>query len=164
MTSWLERPRLRWQALEPRERGLLGFGLALLLPVTLYLYVWQPMQEERQRLAIRADQLREELTVLRTRAEEVKRMRGAPVAAAASLENAARQGAAQAGVADRLQGLTPQGADRLEVRFDAVPFDAWLRWLGQLSSQGVVLAACQVEALPTPGMARVRATLARSGG
>jgi general secretion pathway protein M len=156
--------QLFWDGLAARERGLIVFGLTVLLPVGLYLYVWQPVTEERTRLATRVQQLRIELTQLRTDAEEIKRLQSQmPVRGGNSLEVVARQSAALFGLPDLERGLSARGNDRLEVTLDNVAFDAWLRWLGELGLQGVSLATCKVQSLPTPGQVSVKATLTRTG-
>jgi general secretion pathway protein M len=154
--------QLFWDGLAARERGLIVFGLAVLLPIGLYLYVWQPVTEERARLTTRVQQLRVDLTQLRADAEEIKRLQSQmPVRGSSSLEVVARQSAALFGLPDLERGLSARGNDRLEVTLDSVAFDAWLRWLGELGVQGVTLAGCKVEALPESGMVRIKATLAR---
>ena len=155
--------QLFWDGLAARERGLIVFGLAVLLPIGLYLYIWQPVTEERARLTTRVQQLRVELTQLRADAEEIKRLQSQmPVRGGNSLEVVARQSAALFGLPDLERSLSARGNDRLEVNLESVAFDAWLRWLGELGLQGVSLATCKVEAMPEPGMVRIKATLARA--
>jgi general secretion pathway protein M len=155
--------QLFWDGLAARERGLIVFGLAVLLPIGLYLYIWQPVTEERARLTTRVQQLRVELTQLRADAEEIKRLQSQmPVRGGNSLEVIARQSAALFGLPDLERSLSARGNDRLEVNLESVAFDAWLRWLGELGLQGVSLATCKVEAMPEPGMVRIKATLARA--
>lgn len=155
-----------WDGLAMRERMLIAIGLVVLLPVGFYLYVWQPVNAERARLTTRVEQLRSELAQLRADAAEVKRLRAqtplsVQLRSGATLEAAARQSAARFGLSDLQGALTAQGQDRLLLDLDSVAFDAWMRWLGDLGVQGVSLTACKVEALPTPGLVRVKATLAR---
>ena len=155
--------QLFWDGLAARERGLIVFGLAVLLPIGLYLYIWQPVTEERARLTTRVQQLRVELTQLRADAEEIKRLQSQiPVRGGNSLEVVARQSAALFGLPDLERSLSARGNDRLEVNLEGVAFDAWLRWLGELGLQGVSLATCKIEAMPEPGMVRIKATLARA--
>ncbi len=155
--------RLFWDGLALRERGLIIFGMVVLLPVGLYLYLWQPATAERARLSVRVQQLRGELAQLRADGEEVQRLRAqAPAGSGESLVTLARQSAARFGLPEAKDGLTAQGNDRLQVELPSVGFDAWVRWLGELGVHGVSLAACQVEALPTPGLVRVKATLVRA--
>ncbi len=148
--------------LAPRERNLIAAGLLVLLPVGFYLYVWQPINAERERLAQRVGQLRGELAQLRADGEEIKRLRAQPpMRGADSLEAGARAAAARFGLSPQQAVLTAQGSDRLLVSMDSVAFDTWLRWVAELGLQGVSLAACKVESLPAPGTVRVRATLDR---
>lgn len=153
--------KMFWAELAPRERYLIGIGLTILLPLALYLYVWQPVQADRERLAIRGAQLRGELEQLRADSAEIKRLRAqAPIDPAVSLERAARQAAARFGLPEQ-SGVSSEHGKRLQVDLDNVAFDAWLRWLGELGAQGIGLAACEVEALPASGQVRVKATLIR---
>jgi general secretion pathway protein M len=154
-----------WAGLAPRERNLIAVGFLVLLPPGLYLYLWQPLNAERTRLAGRVQQLRGEVAQLRVDSEEIKRLRAqAPIRSAQTLEATTRLAAARFQLGDKQIAMTPQGSDRLIVNMDAVPFDAWLRWVGELGVQGVSMNACRVEALPTPGLVRTKTTLTRSSG
>jgi len=160
---WSARLYELWDGLAARERNLIALGLLVLLPVGLYLYVWQPVNAERARLTLRVEQLRGELARLRANAEEIKQLRAqAPIRGADTLLATARMAASRFGLPEQPGAMTQQGGDRLLVSLDGVAFDAWLRWVGELGIQGVSLAACKVEALPAPGLVRVKATLARS--
>lgn len=161
--SLAQRIHVFWDGLALRERGLIVFGLAVVLPVAVYLYLWQPANVERARLAVRVQQLRGELAQLRADGEEVQRLRAqVPASTGETLETLARQSAARFGLPDVKVGLSTQGKDRLQVDLASVDFDAWVRWLGELGVHGISLAACQVDALPTPGLVRVKATLSRA--
>jgi len=152
-----------WDEIAPRERAMISIGLLILLPLGLYLYLWQPMYSERTRLAQRVEQQREQLVQLRADSEEIKRLRSqAPIRSGQTLEASARLAAARFGLADSISNLTAQGGDRISIEMEAAGFDAWLRWVGELGIQGVSLATCKVEALPTPGLVRVKATLTRT--
>jgi len=161
--SFFARLQTYWDGLASRERNLIAVGLFVILPLGLYLYVWQPVQAERARLAIRVEQLRGELAQLRADSEEIKRLRGqAPIRSGNNLEITARQAAARFGLPDVPGAMTAQGNDRLLVNLEAVAFDAWVRWLGELGVQGISLASCKVESLPMAGQVRIKATLART--
>jgi len=152
-----------WDGLAARERNLVAAGLLVLVPLALYLYLWQPLTAERTRLAGRAAQLRGELAQLRGDSEEVKALRAqTPIRSAETLAATVRLAASRFGLAEKLGAMTPQGGDRLEVSMEGVSFDAWLRWVGELGVQGVSLNACKVEALPTAGLVRAKATLSRN--
>ncbi len=148
--------------LAPRERNLIALGLLVLLPVGFYLYVWQPVNAERARLTLRVERLQVELARLRSDAEAVTRLRGqTPARSNDSLDASARMAAARFGLNPQQAVMTMQGSDRLQVSMDNVAFDTWLRWVAELGLQGVSLEACKVEALPVPGLVRVKASLKR---
>ncbi len=152
----------RWRDLGERERRLIVAGLAVLLPVALYLYLWQPMTAQRERLHGEVERLRGEVASLRADAEEVDRLRRQPHGGTgAGAETQARAAAARQGIADRLASVTAQGSDRLSVEFAAVPFTPWLAWLGELGSTGLGVVTCAIEPAAQAGEVRVQVTLAR---
>jgi len=53
-------------------------------------------------------------------------------------------------------------ANQVVVVFGAVAFADWLNWIAGLRSQHVRLDTCRIEALSTPGMVSVTATLVRA--
>lgn len=150
----------RWRDLGGRERRLIVAGLAVLLPVALYLYVWQPMSAQRERLHGQVERLRGEIASLRADAEEIARLRQQPQGSA-NAEAQARAAASRLGIADRLASVTAQGSDRLVVEFAAVPVTPWLAWLGELGAAGLGVAACTIEPAAQPGEVRAQVTLAR---
>jgi type II secretory pathway component PulM len=150
----------RWRDLGGRERRLIVAGLAVLLPVALYLYLWQPMTAQRERLHGQVERLRGEVASLRADAEEIARLRQQPHGGAGA-ETQARAAAARQGIADRLASVTAQGGDRLVVEFAAVPFASWLAWLGELGGAGLGVVACVIEPAAQAGEVRVQVTLAR---
>ena len=161
----LQRIRLSWDDLAGRERGLIVLGLAVLLPIGFYLYLWQPAQDERERLAVRVQQLRGDLAELRANADEVRRLQAqAPANPELGLEALARQSASRIGLPDAAGTVSAQGNELLRVDLASVEFAVWVRWLGELGSHGVSLSSAEVVALPTPGLVRVKATLRRTAG
>lgn len=152
----------RWRDLGRRERGLILAGLGVLLPVALYLYLWQPLTTQRERLHDEVQRLRGDLASLRADAEEIARLRQQPQGSpGASAEALARAAAARQGIDDRLGAVTASGNDRLMVEFAAVPFTPWLAWLGELGATGHGVVACDIELAAQPGELRVQVTLAR---
>ena len=66
-----------------------------------------------------------------------------------------------AGLSRALTRMDVPDADQVVVVFGAVAFADWLDWIAGLQSQQVRLDACRIEALATPGLVSVAATLAR---
>ena len=56
----------------------------------------------------------------------------------------------------------PPDADQVVAVFGAVAFADWLNWISTLKSQQVRLDTCRIEALSTPGLVSVTATLVRA--
>jgi len=76
------------------------------------------------------------------------------------LRDAAEQTASAHGL--QLSQANPEGNGKLNVTLAAVPFDGWVKWLATLQvQQAIRLDTCRVEALPQPGMVKVRVVLSR---
>lgn len=153
-----------WRRIGARERRLIGIGLAVLLPATLYLYVWQPLTAERAALTRTNERLRVELAGLRADAAEAERLRSlGAIGAGGSPRAAAESAASRFRLDGRMRVEAAPGSAGITVNFENVPFDAWLRWVGELAAQGVNVAASRVEALPVAGQVRASATLTQAG-
>jgi len=72
------------------------------------------------------------------------------------------QSQAGAGLARALVRIDALDNDQVVVVFGAVAFADWLNWVAGLKAQHVRLAACRIEALSTPGLVSVTATLVRA--
>lgn len=163
-----ERLQLFWMQASPRERWLIGGGFGLLLIVVLVFYVWQPIVHDRQKLRASLPQLREKAEQMRLNAAEVVRLKTLPTSA--SLPNGGMRGAVErSAVAFKLRGsmsqISVEGDGRISISMSTVPFDSWVRWLGHLQEQyRIRLESCRVEALPQPGMVRIKVVLAGKTG
>ncbi|MCS6785853.1 MAG: type II secretion system protein M [Thiobacillaceae bacterium] len=161
--SALETLRALWQARAPRERRLILLGAALLLPVALYLYLWQPLMRAHARLEREVAHLGQELERLRAGAQELQRLRAQPgVTAPADWAAAAREAALRLGLEARIAEWRRAGDGQLQVRLEAVPSAAWAAWLGELARAGVRVQRCE---LAHDGAAEaVRVRLVLTGG
>ena len=159
MSSALHRA---WQSRSPRERAIFA-ALAVLLGVALY--AWFVLSAGRARAQLNAS-----VTVLRTQAArldqqaiEYRRLRAAPGATASTseLRTLIQARVEAAGLARALVRLDAPDTDHVVVVFGAVAFADWLGWTAGLQAQQIRLDACRIEALATPGLVSVTATLAR---
>lgn len=163
-----ERFQQFWMQASPRERWLIGGGFGLLLVVLLVFYVWQPVVRDRQKLRANLPQLRANAERMRLNAAEVARLKTLP--SSASLPNGGIRGAVENSAAafrlrDSMSQVSVEGDGRISISMAPVPFDSWVRWLGQLQEQyRIRLESCRIEALPQPGMVRVKAVLAGKAG
>lgn len=157
-----------WKQSSPRERWLIGGGFGLLLAAVLFFYVLQPVVRDRQKLRASLPQLRVNAERMRLDAAEVTRLRTLP--SSSSLPNGGIRGAVEASaevfkLRDSISQASVEGEGRISIAMTTVPFDSWVRWLGHLQEQyRIRLESCRVEALPQPGMVRIKAVLAGKAG
>lgn len=151
-----------WKQSAPRERWLMGGGLALLFSALLYFYVWQPVNQGRHKLRASLPQLRANAQQMHSDAAEASRLKTLPAVAAlppGGLRGAVEQLAASYKLP--LAQLSAEGGERISLTMASVSFDNWVRWLGQLQTQYQIrLESSQIEALPQAGMVKVQAVLA----
>ncbi len=67
-----------------------------------------------------------------------------------------------AGLAPALVSIEAPDANQVKVVFGALPFADWLAWVASLQAQQVRLDASRIEAMSTPGLVSVTATLVRA--
>lgn len=129
-----------WQQRSPQEQRTLSLAAAALLLMLGYQFLWSPIQQaahsaqarlqETQALAAFTAQARQTLTGARPASVTANpaQISGAPLVWLG-------QQAKTAGIADTLkdQQIT---ADGIQLRFDGVNFDAFIRWLGTVNAAG----------------------------
>ena len=159
------RARLRkaWESRAPRERAIIA-ALAVILGAALY--VWLVQSAERARVPLRTSvtTLRAQAARLDQQALEYGHLRATPAATASptDLRTLVQARVADAGLSRALVRLDAPDADQVVVVFGAVAFADLLNWIAGLKSQHVRLDACRIEALSTPGLVSVTATLVRA--
>ena len=151
-----------WQARAPHER-LAIMVLASAIALLLYLWLLQSAGSARRQLASSLASLQAQSGRLDRDAAELQRLRALPPAAPAQgdLRSLVQAQAGAAGLARALQRIDGTDANQLQVVFGAVAFSDWLAWVATLQAQHVRLDSCRIEALSTPGLVSVTATLIR---
>lgn len=154
--------RRLWESRSPRER-IVAAVMAVIVGAALYLWLVQSADRARAQLRVSVTKLREEAIRIEQQAAEFERLRALPPAPASTtdLRTLIQAQAASAGLDRALVRIDAQDNDQVQVSFGAVAFSDWLSWISSLQSQRVRLDACRIEALSTPGMASVKATLVR---
>lgn len=157
------RPRKAWESRAPRERAIIA-ALGLMLGIALYVWLVQSAGRARVQLHASVMTLRAQAGRLDQQAIEVDRLRAAPAAAASptDLRTLVQAQASAAGLTRALVRIDAPDADQVVVVFGAVAFADWLNWIAALKSQHVRLDTGRIEALSTPGMVSVTATLVRA--
>jgi type II secretory pathway component PulM len=155
--------RNAWQSRAPRDRLLIA-SLAALIGVVLYAWLVQSASRARAQLQSSIPALQEQAARLDQQALEVGRLRAAPVAAtsATSLRALVEAQAGATGLSRALTRFETPDADRAVVTLGAVAFADWLRFVSGLESQQIRVDGCRIEALSSPGMVGVTATLVRA--
>ena len=149
-----------WTDRTPRERAVLGGGLALLVVAFVYAYLWLPMARERERLMSELPQLRMQLQEMRADSGSIERLRANGKTAPADVKAAL----ASYSAGEHGRRLTPQvsaeTSGRLRVSLASVVATEWLSWIGALSAQpGMRIDAVQIDALGAPGMVKATAII-----
>ena len=159
------RARLRrlWESRAPLERAIIA-AMALVLGAALYAGFVHSAARARAQLRASVTTLRAQAARVDQQAAELGRLRTAPVVSASrtDLRTLVQAQATEAGLSRALVRIDATDADQVVVVFGAVAFADWLNWISTLKSQQVRLDTCRIEALSTPGLVSVTATLARA--
>jgi len=152
-----------WESRAPRERAIIA-ALAALLGAVLYVWLVQSAGQARVQLRASVTTLRAQAVRLDRQALEYGRLRVAPAVTASptDLHTLVQARVGDAGLARALVRIDATDADQVVVVFGSLAFADWLNWIDGLKSQQVRLDACRIEALSTPGLVSVTATLARA--
>ena len=157
------RLRKLWESRSPRDRVIVAM-LAAVVGVALYLSLVQSAYRARAQLGSSVSVLRAQALRLDADANELARARAAP-AAPTPQTDLRTQVQAQAGVAGlerALLRIDARDANQVQVVFGSVAFADWLAWIATLQAQHIRLDTSRIEALTTPGLVSVTATLTRA--
>lgn len=157
------RLRRLWESRAPRERAIIA-ALAMVVGVLLYIAFVQTAWRARAQLRTGVTTLRAQANVLEQQAAEIERLRAAPAVAASQtdLRTLVQAQADAAGLSRALVRIDAPDPDVVVVVFGALAYSDWNNWIVSLKPQHVRLDACRIEALSTPGLVSVTATLARA--
>ena len=154
--------RKAWKSRTPRERAVLA-ALGVVLAAAFIVSLIQTASHARSRLRPSVTALRGQLARLDQQASEIERLRASPpVAVSQSDLRELVQAQIGAELSRALVRIDARNADEVEVVFGAVPFDKWLAWIAGLKGQQVRVASSRIEALTSPGLVSVTATLVRA--
>ncbi len=139
-----------------RQRRVLLAGAAVLGALLLWLGVWQPLDQRRDRLRQQVTDTAEQLAQFRLGLAQGQAGNDAWRAPGSLLSRVDAEARAL-GVLPHLNTLEPQGTDAVRLQLRDVPFDALANWLERLSTQGVGVDELSLQRAGEPG--RVDATL-----
>lgn len=155
--------RKAWESRAPRERTVIAI-MAAVLATALYVWLVQSGGRAHQRLSTSVPTLRAQAVRLEQQAAEFERLRAAPTTPVSQTDLLALVQAqvGAAGLSRELVKIEALDTNQVVVVFGAVAFADWLNWVAGLKTQQVRLDTCRIEALSTPGMVSVTATLLRA--
>jgi general secretion pathway protein M len=138
--------------------------IAAILAAALYVWLVQSAERARAQLRTGVTTLRAQAARLEQQAGEFERLRAAPALSASrtDLRTLVQVQADTAGMSRALVRIDAPDADQVVVVFGAVAFADWLNWIVGLKWHHVRLDTCRIEALSTPGLVSVTATLVRA--
>jgi len=157
------RLRKLWESRSPRDRVIIAV-LAAVVGVALYLSLVQSAYRARAQLGSSVSVLRAQALRLEADANELARARAAPAAPApqSDLRTQVQAQAGAAGLARALLRIDARDANQVQVVFGSVAFADWLAWVATLQAQHIRLDTSRIEALTTPGLVSITATLTRA--
>jgi len=163
MNAYLERFRAWWSGLAERERRVLSLGAAALGLIVIYSGIWEPVADARQRQQVNLQAARALAVQLESLAATAPRAGGGALAGAGqSLLAVIDQSRKSSQVTNPPSRLQPEGDNTVRIWLEDVPFDALLRWLGDLQTRyGVRVDNADIERESGPGLVNARLTLMR---
>lgn len=151
-----------WRERSARERRLIALGVAVLVPLAFYLYVWQPLTARHERLSREVARLRSQVDVMRQQAAEVQRLRlQPPMPAAGSPSEGAREAAERLQLQAHIAEWRQEADGRLHVRLRAAPAPRLAEWLGELALAGARIERCELQAMGASDGIEAQLVLAR---
>jgi general secretion pathway protein M len=151
-----------WESRSPRDRVVIAI-LAAVVGAALYFWLAQSAYRARTQLGASLTVLRAQAFRLDLDATELERVRAvpAPPTSRTDLRTLVQARAEAAGLARALLRIDAPDANQVQVVFGAVSFPEWLAWVASLQAEHIRVDTGRIEALSTPGMVGVTATLTR---
>ena len=152
-----------WESRAPNERMTITVMSSILL-AALYFWLVQSGGQAHTQLRASVTMLRTQVAHLEQQTAELDHLRATPVTPASNtdLRTLVQAQTGAAGLSGEAVKIDVQDANQVTVAFGAVAFADWLHLIAGLKSQQIRLDTCRIEALSTPGMVSVTATLLRA--
>jgi len=155
----------RFNALSVRERWMVGGCAAVIAYLVLYLGIWEPVvsAHDRRETAIADARLiaeRLEAAAALVQGQRGSQPRGSQ--AAGSLLSLVDQSLKSSKIGKPAERVQPEGDQEVRVWLTGVPFDAVVRWVGDLQQRyGIAVQTLDVERQAEPGVVDARLSLVR---
>ena len=151
-----------WQSRAPSERRTISIMLMVLI-LSLCGWVLYSAAKARGPLSENVMILRSQAVGVAEGAAELTRLRALPqaVLSSANLRDLLLQQVENAGLSSSLLNTSTQSSNHVEAVFGVIDFRQWLKLVEELHAQNVRVESAVVEALATPGLVSITATLIR---
>ncbi len=152
--------------LQPRERLILLGAALLLLPLMIYLLLWEPLDKEVQTLRNSVSAGQKQIVWLQQASAEVRTLKAGGAATttntSVSLISAVETTATQRNLRGNLKRIEPQGSDKIAIDIDNAAFDDIIRWIGELQTRyGASVSQFSASRGDEPGRIEGRLVLTR---
>jgi general secretion pathway protein M len=131
-----------WHNLSVRDQRVLGLGGLIVICILFYALVWSPIQDNLKRLRPLVASQSADLAWMQQQAGKIHKLKQSRPAQkganALPLLTVVDQTAKSQKIRDRIKQIQPgKESGTAKVWFDKVIFENWLRWMDQISAQGI---------------------------
>jgi general secretion pathway protein M len=159
--------KVRFMALQPRERIVIAAGAVLVLITAIYTLGLAPLYKATSEREARVAQKQQDLAWMQSVAPRLSALGSSQPHQASSSESMVvlvANSASSGNVAGALTGQTPDGVNGVRVRFEGVAFDALIVWLGALQKDyGISVREAEINRTQQSGQVNANLTLTRGG-
>lgn len=152
-----------WKSRTPSDRKLIA---ALSIILVIILYTGFVLSAERLGTSLNSSviALRAQAAHLDEEALEYSHLRRTPMATSSptDLHTLVQARVENAGLSTALVHMDAIDNNQVITVFGAIAFSDWLNWIIAMKSQHIRVASCRIEAMSTPGLVSVTATLVRT--
>jgi len=156
-----------WQEQSPRDRRILRIGSVFAGIALIYLLLWQPLHQQRDKYRQQITDQRQLLQWMQQRSIEAKALMKQPdgrnhQAIKGSLLSLVDKEARRAGLGKGLKRVEPAGSDQVRLWFDAVEFNRLVTWLGSLEDKyGTRIESAVIDRTENVGQVNARLVIKR---
>jgi general secretion pathway protein M len=159
-----------WQEQSQRDRRIVRIGAIFASIALLYLLLWQPLHQQRDKYRQQITDQRQLLQWMHQRSAEARALMKQPGGQSGqprqpiigSLLSLVDKQARKAGLGKGLKRVEPAGADQVRLWFDAVEFSRLVAWLGSLESEyGTRIESAVIDRTEAVGQVNARLVINR---
>ena len=142
----------RFKNLSQRERAVLVLGGIASLFIVLYSMVWEPWQDELNRLRVQVPLKQETLAWMQQQTRDlgplIKKAGQRTQSSNTPLLTVIEQSARQSKINPYIRRMAPGEGDQVKIWLTEADFDKWLFWLESLRKQGIEVESATVNRGP----------------